>query len=235
MVIPGYTRTSREPHPAFSLIELLVVIAILAILIALLLPAIQKARAATQRVKCANQMRQIGVAIHGYCDSNNRKFPLSTHDVNPEDSWIYTLAPFYENVDSLRICPSDPRADVRKQNRSTSYVWNGYIGQPSAVAKNKVLALNQLTATSRFIMVMESSNLTGTGIDEADHVHSYRWYQPANISRGIVYQDICSMIQTDRHVNCSNYLYADAHVECIADAQIRAWAVQPHNFVQPPD
>jgi prepilin-type N-terminal cleavage/methylation domain-containing protein/prepilin-type processing-associated H-X9-DG protein len=213
---------SRRPA-AFTLVELLVVVSIIAVLIGLLLPAVQASRAAARRTQCASNLRQVGLAMGQFCDAHRGQFPDTSHNQSGdvEQSWIYTVAPFMESVDAIRICPDDRKAADRLDQKLTSYVMNAYLtDEPRSFA---VTNHNKLRESSKTLVAFEIADQKAP-IIENDHVHNHAWFTSLTVARKQVLQKIEADAAIERHAGSSHFLYADWHVGPTPAVTVAEWA-----------
>ena len=120
---PGWRIRSRKSIHGFTLIELLVVISIIALLLSILMPSLQKARAVAKRVVCLSNLKQNMLATLLYADDYNQKlFPIET-------PWTTLLEPYMGEGDAPRLCPSTKvirSMDCNPYGPLNNFSWGSY-------------------------------------------------------------------------------------------------------------
>ncbi|MFM7205200.1 MAG: type II secretion system protein [Planctomycetaceae bacterium] len=203
--------------------ELLVVISIIGVLVGLLLPAVQASRAAARRTQCGSNLRQVGLAMGQFCDAHGGQFPDTSHNSlgDVEQSWIFTVAPFMERIDAVRICPDDARAPERLEQRLTSYAMNAYLtDEPKSFA---VTNRNKLRESSKTLVAFEVADQKAA-IMENDHAHNHAWFTSLTVARNQVVEKIQADAALRRHADASHMLYADWHVDLVPASAVAEWA-----------
>ncbi len=206
-------RVVAGARSAFTLIELLVVVAIVGVLVALLLPALGRARQAAKDTVCLVGLRSIGQAVVMYADANREHYPLSSHTAGRIDhalAWHQSLQ-VYGILPGSLLCPLDPYRD----RRATSYATNEHFEPLTAgldydpfttkpIPGGRERAYDRLTLVPRPEKTIYMYEPEGEGT--IDHLVTHDFATAAEVERAVAVM---------RHSDAGNYLYADGHAAAV--------------------
>lgn len=202
-------RSKSPQRSAFTLIELLVVITIIAILAALLFPALGKVRENANSVKCSSNLQQIGVALITYANENSGVFPQSGDDTayqpNPTGSlplgWTQQLDKYLATGTNFAIfqCPTTSRVAGLNPNITYSYFYGSHAAFADNNNQPAPLRQSRIQFPAKLILAGDIANaslFSATNANKNDNT-----LRPAFIS------DMSKI-----HSRKSNILFADGHV-----------------------
>lgn len=245
-----YKRYCRKCQ-GFTLVELLVVISIIALLTAIMVPAIGKVRGNAKRIQCASQLRQISLAIQSYAQNNNQQIikageMVYAHSVDEVQSmWFIKLLPYISkeadekdvlnNTTELWICPEDKNAYPRgflncPHNPMTSYAPNGYYPQRNALSVPAELRLGP-AGGYKFTDIKQSSSCMLMG-ETSYAAQFYDADAPAVVPFNLPRDGHHRCTSGFYHNSSMNILFVDGHLKNIKGEKTSS-LVWPPYFEKP--